>query len=207
MAKTPNRRKRLFIDELQIRLLSINVAYFAAILLIFAVALFAPLVIQLVGGTEGPEREQQLVAEQFLYLSNTIWLPLLFTFVALGAHSVLVSHRIAGPLYQLRRLLRGVAEGNFVPRAVLRDKDYLKKEEKVVNDMIEKLGALIEDVDKRAYELRKTVQQLKTTLGASQTQDVQTCLETLDQNAEALDASLSRFKTRPEDLTSQPAGS
>ena len=155
MAKIRNRRKRLFIDELQVRLLSINVAYFAAILSIFAVALFAPLVIQLVGSTEGPEWEQQLVAAQFLYLSNTIWLPLVLTFVALGAHSVLISHRIAGPLYRLRSLLRSVAEGNFVARAALRDKDYLKTDAKVVNDMIEKLGALIEDVDERAYELRK----------------------------------------------------
>ena len=207
MAKTPNRRKQLFFDELQIRLLSINIAYFAAILLIFAVALFAPLILQLLGASEGPEWQQQLVAEQFLYLSKAIWLPLFFTFVALGAHSVLVSHRIAGPLYQLRRLLRGVADGNFTARAVLREKDYLKQEEKVVNDMIEKLGALIEDVDERAYELRKTVQQLKTALGAGLTEDAQTCLETLDQNAESLDASLSRFKTRPEDLTPQPAGS
>ena len=38
-AKTPNRRKQLFFHELQIRLLTINIAYFAAILLIFAVAL------------------------------------------------------------------------------------------------------------------------------------------------------------------------
>ena len=176
MAKIRNRRKRLFIDELQVRLLSINVAYFAAILLIFAVALFAPLVIQLVGSTEGPEWEQQLVAAQFLYLSNTIWLPLVLTFVALGAHSVLISHRIAGPLYRLRSLLRSVAEGNFVARAALRDKDYLKTDAKVVNDMIEKLSALIEDVDERAYELHKTVQQLKTAFEAGQTQDVQTCL-------------------------------
>ena len=207
MAKIRNRRKRLFIDELQVRLLSINVAYFAAILSIFAVALFAPLVIQLVGSTEGPEWEQQLVAAQFLYLSNTIWLPLVLTFVALGAHSVLISHRIAGPLYRLRSLLRSVAEGDLVARAALRDKDYLKTDAKVVNDMIEKLGALIEDVDERAYELRKTVQQLKTAFEAGQTQDVQTYLGTLDQNAESLDASLSRFKTRPEDLTPRPAGS
>ena len=73
--------------------------------------------------------------------------------------------------------------------------------------VIEKLGALIENVDERAYELRKTVQQLKTALGTGLTQEVQTCLEALDQNAESLDASLSRFKTRPEDLTPQPAGS
>ena len=207
MAKKPNRRKRLFVDELQIRLLSINIAYFAAILFIFAVALFAPLMLQLQGASEGPEWQQQLVAEQFLYLSETIWLPLIFTFVALGGHSIIVSHRIAGPLYQLRRLLRGVGEGNFVTRAVLRDKDYLRKEEKVVNDMIEQLGALIEDVDDRAYEMRKTVQQLKHAFESGQTNDVKTCLGTLDENAESLDASLSRFKTRPDDLAPQPAGS
>ena len=43
MAKIPNRRRQLFVDELQVRLLSINVAYFAAILVIFTVSLFAPL--------------------------------------------------------------------------------------------------------------------------------------------------------------------
>lgn len=204
MAKIPNRRRQLFIDELQVRLLSINVAYFAAILVIFAVSLFAPLVVQLLGA-EGPEWQQQLVAEQFLYLSETIWLPLLFTFVALGAHSVLVSHRIAGPLYHLRRVLRGVANGNFTTRAVLREKDYLKKEEQVVNEMIDQLGGLIEDVDGQAYELRKTLQQLRTALNTGSMQDALTHLQLVDKNAETLDASLSRFKTRPEDLAPQPA--
>ena len=156
-------------------------------------------------GEQKPEWLQQLVAEQFLYLSETIWMPLLFTFVALGAHSVLVSRRIAGPLVQLRWLLRGVANGNFTARAVLREKDYLKKEERVVNEMIEQLGALIEDVDDQAYELRKTLQQLRTALDAGSVQDAMTHLQLLDQNAESLDASLGRFKTRPEELTPQPA--
>ena len=118
MAKQPDRRKRVLIDELQYRMLRVNLAYFFVILLVFLVSLFGPLVVQLLNA-DGSFFARERVAHQFLLLDDTIWLPLILTFSCLGLHSILVSHRIAGPLHQLRQLLGGIGRpgdiaGGFV---------------------------------------------------------------------------------------------
>ena len=110
--KRSYRRRRIVVDGLQYRLLAINLLYFLVILLILAAFLFTPLVLKLRDGTTLlSAAEQQEVASQFLTLHKRIWPALLITFGLLSVHSILVSHRIAGPLYQFRRILKGLRDG------------------------------------------------------------------------------------------------
>ena len=200
MRKQPNRRRKIFIDELQYRLLAVNVSYFFAVLLIFVVALFVPLIVQLLSpATSLWTRE--VVSTQFLYLNDTIWLPVLLTFFALGAHSVLVSHRIVGPLYHFRRVLGMVAEGDLTRRAVLRDKDYLRKEETAVNEMVEALGVRIEEIEDRADTLQGHVGRLRAAVDAGLEAEIRAELERLDQAGERLRTALGQFKTRGDEMT------
>ena len=195
MATRRNRRRRILIDELQYRLLVVNISYFVIILAIFVSALFAPLVVRLLD-PEATTFTREEVASQFLWLDESVWLPLLFTLFCLGLHSVFVSHRIAGPLYQLRGLLQTVADGNFTKRAVLRRKDYLQKEEAVVNEMIEKLGTRIEEVGEQAAALRATVDQLRVALDRGATGEALEYLQGVAESTGSLNAALSHFKTR-----------
>ena len=197
MAKQPNRRKQVVIDELQYQILRVNIAYFFVILLIFLAALFGPLVIQLLN-TDGSFFARERVAQQFLLLDETIWLPLALTFFCLGLHSILMSHRIAGPLHQLRRLLGAIGDGDLVGRVVLRKRDYLRKEEAAMNHMVDKLNSRISYVEEQAVELETRLGWLRTAITTGSRGEVIDLLGTLDENAESLNAALRQFKIRPD---------
>lgn len=196
MARPMNRRKRVLIDELQYRMLRVNIAYFFVIFLIFVASLFGPLGMQLLND-EVSFLARERVAQQFLLLDEAIWLPLLLTFFCLGLHSVLVSHRIAGPLVQLRRLLGAIGDGDLAVRAVLREKDYLRKEETALNSMIDKLGTRLSHVEEQAAELETKLGWLRTAIATGSRGAVLDQLKTLDEHAESLNSMLRQFKFRP----------
>ena len=203
MAEPHNRRKRVLIDELQYRMLVVNIAYFFVILLIFLTTLFAPLVVQLLG-SDGSFVARERAAQQFLLLDETIWLPLLLTFFCLGAHSVLVSHRIVGPLHQLRRILGAVRDGDLSVRVKLRDKDYLRKEETIVNEMIEDLSSRIDESADQANSVRTRLTWLRTAIATGSRGEVLDQIRTLETEADAMRTALAQFTTRREAATAAP---
>ncbi|MGH7274407.1 MAG: hypothetical protein ACREIQ_08125, partial [Nitrospiria bacterium] len=83
------KRRRILIESIQYRLLVINLTYFVTILLIFAGALFLPLILQLQSGSLSV-LEQGEVAGQFLALHARVWPAMSVVFVLLALHSVLV---------------------------------------------------------------------------------------------------------------------
>lgn len=191
------RRRRFLIDAFQYRLLAVNLAYSCLIMLVFAGALFGPLTEQLLSGDASTPMWED-AAEQFLALDDRIWLPMLLTLCCFAVHSILLSHRIAGPLYQFRRLLSQVGDGNLAVRAKVRKRDYLVKEETVVNQMIERVGTRIADIDDKARELHPGLRSLRSAIHSGRKEDILMCLESLDENSACLSAMLSQFKTRRE---------
>ncbi len=197
MAKQPDRRKRVLIDELQYRMLRVNLAYFFVILLVFLVSLFGPVVVQLLNA-DGSFFARERVAQQFLLLDETIWLPLILTFSCLGLHSILVSHRIAGPLHQLRQLLGGIGDGDLVTRAMLRKRDYLQKEEAAMNNMIDKLASKISHIEEQAAELQMRLGSLRTAITTGSSAEALDQLGALYEHAESLNSTVRQFKIRPD---------
>ena len=106
------RRTRFLIDEFQYRILFLHVLYFVALILVFTSAIFGPLIMDLQSGALS-FAERHAVANQFLSLHSRIWPAVLILFVLLSAHSVFVSHRIAGPLYRFRKVMKTVASGDL----------------------------------------------------------------------------------------------
>ena len=192
MDQRPNRRHRVLIDELQYRLLVVNIGYFFVILVTFLVSLFAPLVVQLLdeGGSFGAKER---VAQQFLLLDQTVWLPLLLAFFCLAAHSVFVSHRIAGPLVQVRRVLGDVAAGNLSSRANLRRKDYLWREADALNHMIDELEGSVGTVEQEAREVETRLRWLRTSMATGSRGEVLDQLSALDGHARARTKAVDRF--------------
>lgn len=191
-----DRRRQVFFDELQHRLLLVNIGYFSIVLAIFVAALFGPLVARLLDPAS-TMLERESVASQFFWLDQSIWVPLFLTFVGLGAHSVLVSHRIAGPLYQLRRVLSAVADGDLTVRATLRKKDYLRKEEAVVNDLVQALNARLSVVDDQTAGIVGCLGRLESSLEAGSTDRVLADLRQVRAHTAALEAVLREFTTQP----------
>ena len=192
------RRRRIVVDGLQYRLLAINLLYFLVILLILAAFLFTPLVLKLRDGTTLSAVEQQEVASQFLTLHKRIWPALLITFGLLSVHSILVSHRIAGPLYQFRRILKALRDGDLTVRATFRSNDYLRKEEAIINEMIEAFRAKIKNIDAQSWHLRAGLGALEQAIDGSTVDTLRERIGSLEAGAERLQVSVDQFMTEAE---------
>src|SRR5574337_505141 len=137
--KRPYKRRYLLVDNIQYRLLAITLAHFFVIALFIAAALFLPLILKLENETLSSV-EKQAAAAEFLSLHARFWPAMVGVFILLGFHSVLVSHRVAGPLFGFRRTLKEIGEGDLTARATIRRFDYLWKEADSINEMLDGLG-------------------------------------------------------------------
>lgn len=190
------RRRRFLTHQFQYRLLAVNLIYTSLIILLFTGALFGPPTEQLLSGDVSRSTLEEAAA-QFLALDDRIWMPLLFMICCFAVHFVFLSHRIAGPLYQLRRLFGEVGDGNFAVRATLRKRDYLLTEATAVNDMIERVGTRLADIDERATELHVGLQSLRSAIHSGSKEDILVRLGSLEENCTRLSAMLGAFNLSP----------
>ncbi|MGQ0613168.1 MAG: hypothetical protein ACT4PV_05465 [Planctomycetaceae bacterium] len=73
------------------------------------------------GGLKGQTSEE---AWGFLVRNNLIYLVL--SIVLLGTVSLLLTHRVAGPVLVIERAIQGMQQGDYERRLTLRKRDYLK---------------------------------------------------------------------------------
>jgi methyl-accepting chemotaxis protein len=137
------RRKRYVIDKkLQYRLLGYNAIYFFITVTAVTLALFAPLVFEISDPTLSPSQQAE-VAGKILYLHSYLWPALLMVLVILGFHSVLVSNRIAGPLYRFRATFQRIIEGDLSGSVRIRKGDLLINEQTKIDEMLSVLKSRI----------------------------------------------------------------
>jgi len=190
------KRRRILLESFQYRLLVINLTYFVTILLIFAGALFLPLILQLQSGTLSV-LEQGEVAGQFLALHARVWPAMFVVFVLLALHSVLVSHRIAGPLYRFRSIFKAIAEGDLSIRANLRKTDYLGKESDSLNEMIVSLRTKLAGIQKHSEEVEAAILGLKESVERGSLKEVHQHIVDLQAGTKGLETSIRHFRLHP----------
>ncbi len=203
MAMRPYRRRRILIDRFQYRLLVINLLYFCTILLIFATALFLPLILELHSDSILQQAE---AASQFLSLHARVWPALFLVFVLLAFHSLFVSHRIVGPLYRFRTTFQAVAAGDLSVRAILRKHDYLGSELESVNQMIASLQAKVHDIEAPSQEVRTLVGVLERALDRGAPEDITQTLAGLRVQVERLQGAMAQFRLAPEKTNGEDEG-
>ena len=189
------RRRRLLVDDLQYRLLAVNLLYVVTVLLIFAAALFLPLMLEL-GSDATSLAEKQEAASQFLSLHTRVWPALLAVFLLLAIHSLVVSHRVAGPLVGFRRVLRAVAEGKLTVRASIRKNDYLAKEADSINVMIAALQEKIARLQEDFGQLRAGFDGLKRAVAGDAVGAVQEPFHRLQAQMKHVQVGLDQFSTK-----------
>ncbi|MGH7256689.1 MAG: HAMP domain-containing protein [Nitrospirales bacterium] len=159
MTRPPFWRRRFFVHRIQkTYALWIGFLLFVYSVLLFGLAYMAPYIrpaLKLI--SPAPLEERAAAATQFLVLGQTLWPAILALIVVAGLFSVIITHRVAGPLYRLEQSAREVAQGNLSLRLRFRKNDQIHELSEVINEALANLDHTLVEVRHREANLRTAV--------------------------------------------------
>jgi hypothetical protein len=125
MSERNYRRRIVVVDKkFQLGISGRIVMYLAAyFIFFFMLAVFAPFLGSVLEGASHDETSAALT--DLVRFSNRMFVPLLLTFVCLALHTVLLTHRIAGPVYRFKKMFEGIRNGELAGDVRLRKGDFL----------------------------------------------------------------------------------
>src|SRR5258708_35691570 len=91
------------------------------------------------------EKEHEALEQQQQILMLTLVGALLTFVLAIGFGGIVVTHKIAGPIFKMKRLLREVGDGKLVVQSRLRKGDEMHDLFTVFETMVERLRGRHED--------------------------------------------------------------
>jgi methyl-accepting chemotaxis protein len=185
MSILPKNRRTIFIDRVQYRLLAISFLHLMAAILAMVVAVFLPLVIQLRSASLTLEQRDE-AAREFLALHGRLWVALAIMVGLFLLHTLVVSHRIAGPLYRFRQVFAQVGGGDLSARVNLRRTDYLYEEAKAINEMIDRLAERARMARDGWGAARAAVHDLQQAIGPARGAELQPAVARLESRLTAL---------------------
>jgi len=161
MKEKIKRRRFSIVDRgLQYRFLAFVLAYGIITIIILAVTLFLPDVMNM--NNEDMSMELRgAAAERILTLHMRVWPSIIAVICIFGLHSFRTFHRIIGPLYRFRWAFNKVGKGDLNFRVKLRTKDYLNKEEEMFNEMIDAIASKWRDIQSTSEQALKSFDALE----------------------------------------------
>jgi methyl-accepting chemotaxis protein len=166
------KRRQYFIDkQLQTKYIVLTILLLAIYTLLFVAILFLPYAIPL--SFDYPVEEQTKAARMLLTLHKSIWPALGTVILIMGAVSIFITHKIAGPVYRFKKVLAEVSAGNLDISIKLRKRDDLKDLAEEMNGLIAELrsfvGTLREDHSALAACIDEIEEQIRTNQITSET--------------------------------------
>lgn len=80
-------------------------------------------------------------AREFLILHNRVWPAALFLFGGIFLYTIVISHRIAGPVHRINGILRKMLEGEYPETVTLRRGDFLHSTAALLEQLSRKLSS------------------------------------------------------------------
>ena len=146
MTARTRRQKYSIVDRsLQYRVLAIIISYSLVIVLFLAICLFVPDILSM-SNEQLSWEIRAAAADRLLTLHSRVWPAIIAMVCVLGIHSVRIFHRLIGPLYRFRWAFAKIGEGDLSFRVQIRKNDYLQKEKKILNEMIDALARQCESM-------------------------------------------------------------
>jgi methyl-accepting chemotaxis protein len=147
MSRLGYRRRKLIIHPtFQIRS-AIGVMFFIVVYsAILGFLIFYPMKVEL--DRVSDSRMRLYLADQMLTLHSRLWPGVLAVALLVGGQVIVVSHRIAGPLYRIRVALESMLAGDYSMRVKLRENDRFQELEPLVNALAAKLEARNSRIDR-----------------------------------------------------------
>jgi hypothetical protein len=187
------RRKYIVKRRLQFSLLILALSY--ALFLTFSVAalLFIPLTFQL-NRLAPVSAEASHLADGILFLHGNYWPTVLIPLVIIALHSILTSHKVAGPLYRFSYVFNAVERGNIPKPIRLRKGDYLQDEMEEINRMLAGLRTRIEEIKSLQEEFCMELNVFDRAAGPILPEEQRRLLKSLESKGNRLEEKLADFK-------------
>jgi methyl-accepting chemotaxis protein len=125
------------------------------------------------------------------FMVQTLLIMMAFVSVAAIAVTLVVSHKIAGPLYRFRQAFKELAGGNFSEQVRLRKGDQLVEVAGDINQMITAVQIRIADIRDNASGIKAGIDSVGA---ASSDDDRRRKIDDLQQKVSALGKTLEFFK-------------
>jgi nitrogen fixation/metabolism regulation signal transduction histidine kinase len=134
------RRRQYFINKpFQHRYIGVIVAWIVLYSLAIGVWVFESAASE-VSALAGNDSELNLLSTLVATLHYRLWPALLLFVGAAALQATLASHRIAGPLYRIKRELQAISAGDYGQTMHLRKHDEFKDFEPVINELSQRLA-------------------------------------------------------------------
>lgn len=194
--RPPFWKRKVLVEGFQKRFVAAQMIWLAAFLWLFLILLFGPLLWPLTQETASPQELQS--ASYFLELHRLLWPALLVLFLGLTFVYLRISHRVAGPLFRFKRVLRDVGAGTLTMRVRLRKGDYLQDEAAVLDATIQMLRERLARAQADAKTMAAQAAALQTSISSGATPKPAD-LAQLSEAATRLSSTLRGFITAGED--------
>ncbi|MCA8956027.1 MAG: hypothetical protein KDC87_08130 [Planctomycetes bacterium] len=196
-------RRTYIVDrKFQLNVLVRSVSFVVFMLLVMSVTLFVPLIRAIQG--EGLNRlDRSEKATTMLYMHEHFWPVALLCLVVATLGSIHISHRIAGPMVRVKRIMRSVIDGVFPKPLRTRDHDYMQDEVAVLNQLVQSVGTRIESLQDSCLQLQIDLARCSRAAGRTADNDLRTALDAATAQAELLREKLEyyTFEGRPTPTT------
>ena len=154
MAQTRHKRRQVLVDpDLQVGMSMYIVGWLYFYVVVFALLANAPAILAVLTAESGEAAYVEAVQRLRGFTRYTVF-PLALTFVAMAVHGVFITHRVAGPVYRLKKTLRELAQRQVADTVHLRKKDYFKD---LAVELNTALDSVREDAARRRRLNRDTV--------------------------------------------------
>lgn len=191
---TRKKRNQYIVDKQQYKVSAVIVFYNVFAVFLAALLVFLPSFIGFSSGEDSATRVA--AANEILVLHKRFWPAIMVVAVVLGTHSIFFFHRLFGPLYRFKVVMKEVGQGDFSHNFNIRPKDFLVAEKEVMNEMIVSLRENMRELKQDNKLLVETIDQLDSSLEDQDlTMDtVRQKVNEIQQNVGQVSKGLDKFK-------------
>jgi len=137
-------RRRFYVHPIQRKYFFLSLIPLIVCSTLMVLLLFMPIRLA-VRGLVFPPADAANLAELYP-LAVRVWPAVLLSILASGILSVFVTHKLAGPLFRIEQVLRGVAEGNLPLAVRIRRDDDLQEFARLLNGAFGKITSALTEI-------------------------------------------------------------
>lgn len=190
--------------EVQLKMLSINLACILVIIFLTLLVLLSPLLHDMLMSDDLDVR--YMATQSFLVLMKYLVPAVGVMFFLSFVQQIVFSHRILGPLASFGQTFERIAQGDLTTKVVIRKGDYLWRESHRINAMIHSLSGIMAEIRNSHDKLLSVIEQSVPRIDSTRNhRKLKEALALLQQEARLVQKGLAIFKIA-DDQAKQTAG-